>query len=115
MSEENNKVEPNQVSVEDKAAFAFKNLMPIWKRSLRSLSKKASERVINSVIEFPLAELEPKFQNAKEQELFQIGITILEANKVMTEAVIRERFIKSKEQETKKGEENGETNKETVA
>ena len=101
---------PSTAQVADKTAMDFKIMLPLFKRHIAVLSNKAKDRVINAVLEYPLYDREPIFQSAKEKDLFDIGLRLIDAKTVMIQAVYEERLkneiaeaaanTKEKEQET---------------
>lgn len=84
-------VEANQIAKaqkeaqnpEDLHAQLFYMYMPIFRRHLAALNKKALIRLIGSLIEVPLNERDIKTRSKVEQDAFQIGDQLLTSKYVM--------------------------------
>jgi hypothetical protein len=93
------------VAPEDQAASTFHSMLPIWKRIRSTMSAKAKDRVMDAIIEWPLNEKIPKFQNKKEFELFKLGLTLLDCKSIMVSSVVQEKMKKNKEVSTEVSDE----------
>jgi hypothetical protein len=102
---------PSLNELADRAAMDFKVMMPLFKRYIPVLSNKAKDRVVNAMLEFPLYDREPIFQTAREKDLFDLGLRILDAKTVMIQAAYSDKMKDALEEKAnnvvkKEGEEN---------
>lgn len=94
------KVDAAPAILEDQAAKAFSELMPIWKKLRKSMNYGAFERVSTAILEFPLADVYPKFKNDQELQAFKIGCTIMDAKNIMISSTYNKRFKENKQEGT---------------
>lgn len=87
-------VKEREVPIEEQAAQTYEQLLPVWKRFSANSSKKALNRVVNAVFEFPLNEKSLKFQNGMEMQAFKIGSMLLDCKNIMVAEVMREKLKK---------------------
>lgn len=87
-------VKEREVAIEEQAAQTYEQLLPVWKRFVANSPKKALNRVVNAVFEFPLNEKSLKFQNGTEMQAFKIGSMLLDCKNIMVAEVMREKLKK---------------------
>lgn len=90
-------VKAKEVPIEDQAAQTYEQLLPVWKRFVANSPKKALNRVVNAVFEFPLNEKQLKFQSGAEMQAFKIGSMLLDCKNIMVAEVMREKLKKEGE------------------
>jgi hypothetical protein len=83
---------------EDIHAKLFEMYMPIFRRYLEHLSKKALIRLIGALIEVPLNEKEIKSRSKPEQDAFRIGDQLLTSKYVMMILTDAEQAMNAKEE-----------------
>ena len=71
----------------NEAAQMFGDLMPKIKGLARNLNRNALSRVYSSIVEFPLGERYPKFDNKQESELFILSLSAIAYKTKMMNAV----------------------------
>jgi len=119
-------VDPNQVEKEltdefikmqenmpahDVAAHFFKMYYPIYVQLLSGLSNKDARRVAQHVVQWPLEDDSPHFNDEKAKQAFAVGIRLNDCKMIMRTYVEMERtqeFLKQKEEQEKNKE--GESN-----
>jgi hypothetical protein len=74
--------------------------MPIFRRHLENLNKKALIRLIGALVEVPLNEKEIKTRSKTEQDAFQIGDQLLTSKYVMLILTDAQAQMKAAEQKT---------------
>ena len=73
----------------NRAAYTFYTTIPRIKALSSTIGGKALARVFKAVIEFPLADKEPKFRSKTEQELFILSLSAMSAKTTMASAYIQ--------------------------
>lgn len=71
----------------NEAAHNFSQLVPRIRSLSRNLGRNALCRVYSSIIEFPLADKYPKFDNKAEHELFVLSLSAMAYKNTMMTAV----------------------------
>lgn len=96
MSEEQNLVDevkeasdPLNSKELNEAAFNFGKLIPRIKGLARNMGRNALSRVYGSIVEFPLGEQYPKFENKEENELFVLSLSAMAYKSSMMQAVAK--------------------------
>lgn len=76
---------------EDVAAHFFQMYMPIYRQLLNGLSNKDARRVAEHVVQWPLEEAQPHFQNKQAMMAFQCGQRLIDCKMIMKGAFEMER------------------------
>jgi hypothetical protein len=82
---------------EDVAAYFFQYYMPIYRQLLARLSNKDARRVAEHVVQWPLVEDKPKFNEENAKQAFAVGIRLIDCKMIMRSHVEMERFKKIEE------------------
>jgi hypothetical protein len=105
-----------QPSPEDLAAHDYKMLLPKFRDKLEPISRRQQQRVMNALIEYPFENDRPRFSYPVENELFYIGMQLLDCQFILKRACFElikdqdkmkefnEELAKLKEEETKEKE-----------
>jgi hypothetical protein len=72
---------------EDIATRFFEMYFPLYKGYLMGLSNKDARRVCEHLVQYPLKDQDPKFNDKNAREAFQIGTRLLEAKRIMANVV----------------------------
>lgn len=72
---------------EDVATRFFEMYYPLFKGYLSGLSNKDARRLADHLVQYPLKDQNPKFNDDKAREAFQIGQRLLEAKRIMANVV----------------------------
>jgi hypothetical protein len=94
------KIQREASSPEDLHAQMFYMYMPIFRRHLERLNKKALIRLIGGLVEVPLNEKQIKTQSKTEQDAFQIGDQLLTSKYVMLILTDAQTQMKAAEEKT---------------
>lgn len=76
---------------EDVAAHFFQMYYPIYNQLLSGLSNKDARRVAQHVVQWPLEDENPKFNDKKAEQAFQVGIRLIDCKMIMRTFVEMER------------------------
>lgn len=76
-------MQDSKVDPLDEAAFTFMTGVKRTKQLTKALGGNAVVRVFNAIVEFPLADKEPKFLSKMEHELFVLTLSSLAAKNTM--------------------------------
>lgn len=76
----------------DVAAHFFQMFYPKYKQLLSGLSNKDARRVAEHVVQWPLEVSDPKFNDPKAREAFQVGVRLLDCKFIMKSVVEMERI-----------------------
>lgn len=87
---------------EDVHAQLFYLYMPIFRRFLENLNKKALIRLIGALVEVPLNEKEIKSRSKVEQDAFKVGDQLLTSKYVMMILVDADQKMKQAQEEAAK-------------
>lgn len=85
----------------DVAAHFFRMYNPIYKQLLGGLSNKDSRRVAENVVQWPLENSHPKFNDDKAKQAFQLGIRLLDCKFIMKSVVEMERLANAEASKAK--------------
>lgn len=77
-----------QPSVEDMAAYDYQNLIPQFKEKLDELNTRSLIKVINALVEYPLAAQQFRWSYQHEKEAFNMGMKIFDCKFVIMRAVL---------------------------
>lgn len=87
--------------VEDVAAHFFQMYYPIYRQLLSGLSNKDARRVAEHVVQWPLEDENPKFNDEKAKQAFQVGVRLIDCKMIMKTFVEMERHKEIMEQKAK--------------
>lgn len=76
-------------SAADIATRDFIDLLPKFNTTIKSLGKKSAQRVLKSIMEYPLENPQPKLLSFEERTAFYYGAQLLEVRHVIWEAVLK--------------------------
>lgn len=98
----------------NQAAYSFKKSLEVARSIIghKNISRNGLARVMSAVLEFPLADKEPKFRDKFEHQLFVLTINTLSAKNTMMTAIINNQEqtaakLAEAEQSVKEGETSG--------
>lgn len=74
----------------NQAAYSFKKGLEVARNMMhhKAISRKGMVRVLDAILEFPLANSEPKFTDKAEEHLFILTLQCLSAKASMMQAVV---------------------------
>ena len=128
IQEEFPQVDPNQVEkelleqykemqdnmpAEDVAAHFWQMYFPMYKQLLGTLSNKDARRVAEHVVQWPLEDQDPKFNDEKARAAWQVGIRLIDCKMIMKSVVEMERLQLAQEAKLKAAEAANNTSTET--
>ena len=76
---------------QDVAAHFFQMYYPIYRQLLSGLSNKDARRVAEHVVQWPLEDENPKFNDEKAKQAFQVGVRLIDCKLIMKTFVEMER------------------------
>jgi len=96
ISDNKKEQELNQADI---AASFFSTNIKKFRNSVRNLSARGKERVLNAVMEYPLQQKAPVFPNTFERDLFDLGASLTQAKIMMTIESLHQNELKRQQHE----------------
>ena len=88
LPEKAEEVKESQPSMEDMAAMDYQTLLPQFADAIEYLTKTAQKRVIMAILEHPLHNLYPSFNDERERKAFHIGAQISDCKFIIMRAAM---------------------------
>ena len=93
----------------DVAAHFFQMFYPKYKQLLSGLSNKDARRVAEHVVQWPLHDSDPKFNDENAKQAFQVGVRLLDCKFIMKSVVEMERLANAEINKANAEKQNTET------